>query len=529
MKSLRSSVKTLVSLSALLGTCAAPALAYAAADNYVEVQFDAETISDIVRRQIATQSTFCPQSVVVDSNVMYVDHLEFPEHGFLSRSDSTRAVHVNDFTTVEGYSVLYTQPMDVHYKSPECANHPGCDETPSSQAELTFELTIGESHDLCMRTVDARGLPEGMDAPKVHVCLPFNTDGAMRLAGLRDAAVSGAAVSLDADAERVALRLEMGRKEGDYDDDRVRDWQGFVDGEIQRAGARGNWSVFTHKSLILGAIQQRISGSLTETAGFAVDGAVETTWEPVDGGAEIQARFDGSFGADACPKKVHVSDIFVNSRVGINDIDAPTGLKIQGAVSYDVSNTDAAACGLSLGGPVGGLVFGALADTVKIDFSGMGPGCQNDGDFKFVCDEHTHPQLASVGPLQIARSTLEKVEGSSDGLTMSGLVRISGEDRPAVDARTSAFAFDQPSKTLKSELRLTGTAKMCGVELWAEDGGDLGLFTIGQPDTAGLPATYKVALPVEKVGLYKEKPFRVMATVKTSAGVSTYPFDLAVP
>ena len=54
MKAYRSKGKTLVSLGVLVGLGAAPALARADTDSYVETQWSAGTIGDFIRRQLAT-------------------------------------------------------------------------------------------------------------------------------------------------------------------------------------------------------------------------------------------------------------------------------------------------------------------------------------------------------------------------------------------------------------------------------------------------------------------------------------------
>ena len=115
----------LISVSVFVGFGAMPALAYADTDSYVELQFDARTADDFMRRELATQSTFCPQATVTtDGSRGYADHLEFNQAGRFSRASSVSGVAINSFAKIESKELLYTLPVDVHLKTFECAFNP---------------------------------------------------------------------------------------------------------------------------------------------------------------------------------------------------------------------------------------------------------------------------------------------------------------------------------------------------------------------------------------------------------------------
>jgi hypothetical protein len=526
MKASRLLGKALLSLGVFVGLGAVPALAYADSDSYVEVQFDAGTMGDFMRRQLSTKSTFCPQPTVLDGDSAYVDHLEFNQAGTFSRASSSSRVLINDFTAVESHAVLYTQPVDVHLKTLKCAQDPDCWTTTPVTAELTYELYTNAASQLCMRSNGSRGLPERVTPPEVNVCLPFNADYALKTAGLSGQSTSGNAVSVDTSGKRVAVRIELGRTGTDYDSTRVRGWQAFVDGALEETGARGDWSVFVHKSLILGALQKRLSDAIATQAGFRIDGAIATSWDGGAAGARIDARLTGAFSTPLCPNEIHVNNIAVTGQVGPNSFESPTGLLTVGSVSYDVSVADAEACGLALFGPLGGLVFSSLADSIKLNLPSLGENCRADDDFNFSCNAPVFPQLNSVGPLQIAKSTLAGVVGSATGLAMNGSVKTMGSASLKADGWASSFRFDERAEAYQSSLALRGTGRVCDASFWAEGDGDVGLFTILRPSSNGIPTSYQVSLPRSQIDAYGRSPFRLMATVMTSAGVHTYPFEL---
>lgn len=513
--------KHLISATVFMSLSAVSALAYADADSYVELQFDAGTIGDFMRRELATQSNFCPQEISVGGQTVLVDHLGLDQAGTLSRDSSRSAVAINDFLSVDSGAVLYTQPIDVHIKSLDCAKAPECWTTTAIPASVTYELYTSSAGNVCMRSHSAAHLPEGFQPPELDVCLPFNADAAMRAAGLPGGTVSGSAVSLSRDGARLGVRIELGRTEADYDPERVDAWQHFAEGGLEEAAATGDWSVFTHKSLILGAIQQRLADALSSHEGFTISRPIETSWVDLgDDGAWITAKTSGALSSILCPDDIRVNDILLNAVVAPNLGEAGmNGLRIGGEVRYDVSNDDATRCGLALGGPVGGLILGAVADSISLPLD-LGPDCSSHGDFRFECGQVTHPQFTSLGPLQIARSELAHVTGSSSGLVMSGGVRTSGRAAPTMGRQTSAFSYDETADAYESSLRVTGTGKLCGVDFWAGGDGDASLFVITRPSLPRLP--YTVELPMSNAEEYARQPFHMMATVKTSAGVHTY-------
>lgn len=513
--------KHLISATVLMSVSAVSALAYADADSYVELQFSAGTIGDFMRRELATQSSFCPQETSIGGKTVLVDHLDLGEAGALSRAPSASAVAINDFLSVDSGAVLYTQPMDVHIKSIECAKTPDCGTTTAIPASVTYELYTNSSGSVCMRSHSAAGLPEGLQPPELDVCLPFNADAAMLAAGLPGGTVSGSAVSLSLDGARLGVRIELGRTEADYDPERVDGWQSFADGDIEEAAATGDSSAFIHKSLILGAIQQRLADALSSHEGFTISNQIQTSWTDLGvNGARITAATSGVLSNMLCPNDIHVNDILLDAVVGPRSGAAGMdGLLIEGEVGYDVSNEDATACGLTLGGPLGGLILGSIAESISVPLD-LGPGCSSNGDFRFECGQVTHPQFASLGPLQIGRFDLAGVTGASSGLVMSSTVRTSGSDAPTMDGQTSAFSFDETAAAYESSLRVTGTGKVCGVDFWASDDGDASLFVITAPSIPRLP--YTVELPLSNAEAYAYQPFHMMAMVKTSAGVQTY-------
>ena len=527
MKTTRSLGKTLISLGLFAGLSAAPALALAGTDNFVEIRFEARAFGDLLLRQIATSSNFCPQLTVHNDRDVYADHLEMAGPGELHRAQSSSMIAINGFTEVESTRLFYTQPIDVHLKTVECASEPGCSETVVIPAELTYVLYTTESSKVCMKVADARGLPQGVYPPEVEVCLPFNARAALKAAGLSGDTPSGSAVTLSGNGERVAVRVELGRTADDYDSQRVRDWRAFADGEIEPTGSTDDWSVFLHKSLLLGAVERRLASTLQDQAGVHLDGPIETVWNGGETGAHIEARANGSVSTDLCGNRIHVNDIVFDAKIAQNAPLDPTGLSIAGSVSYDIDNGDAAQCGLALGGPMGALVLGALADAVNIDIADLGPNCHpGDGDFAFTCDERTHPQLASIGPLQGLVSNLSSVVGSETGLAMHGLVKISGN--PALTSSGVAVGFETDDSTgaRVGALRMAGTARLCGATFHPSvPGGDVGLLNIEQPAYGALPGSFRVTLPHDRFDAFHSHPFRLRATVLTSAGVGTYELE----
>jgi len=526
VKTSRSFGKTLASLGLFAGLSAAPAVALADTDNFVEIQFDARAFGDLLLRQVATESDFCPQLTVVRDRSVYVDHLEMAGPGALSRAPSVSYISINDFTEVESTQMLYTQPVDIHLKTVECANDPECSQTDAIHGEITYVIHTTPSSQVCMKAVDSRGFPEGVYSPHVDVCLPFNAQTALKAAGLSGEVASGSAVTLSGSGERVALRVELGRTAADYDGQRVRDWRAFADGEIERTGSNDDWSVFVHKSLILGAVERRLASALSSQAGVRLDGRIQTIWEGGETGARIEARMSGSLSTDLCDNRIRVNEIAFTGKIAQNAAVDPTGLLTEGSVSYDVNNLDAAECGLSLGGPAGALVLGALADAVNIDVAELGPNCHRSDDFDFACEERTHPQMASVGPLQSLVSALSSVVGSESGLAMNGRMKITGSSALTSTGMSTGFETDEGTGARVAALRMAGTAKLCSATFHPSvAGGDVGLLHIELPAHGVLPGAFRVSLPQDRFGAFESHPFRLRATVLTSAGVRTYELE----
>ncbi len=526
MKAFRTLGKPLLSFGVLAALSAAPALALADTDGYCEIQLDVRTLADLMGRAIATESSFCAQPADIDGRTVIVDHLELGDEGRVGRSETESAVDINDFTRVESRAVLFTQPVAIHVKTVECALDPECSETTPIEASLTYELFASPAGQLCMREFAADRLPEGVPFPAVQVCLPIRAEEALKATGLEGDTASGVAVSLDGDGQRVALRMELGKTRDDYDDQRVRDWRAFLDGEIQRTGSAGDWSSFVHQSLILGGIQRRVSSALESQAGFRVDGPIETRWEATGTGASIGARFNGSLVSPFCPEGIHVNDITLSGTVTLDDPESPTNLITRGELHYDVSVADAAECGLSLGGPVGALILSAVADSISLDMTSLGPNCRADGAYEFECAQPMTPQFGSVGPAQLAGSTVNALAGSASGLSMNGSFKTAGEARLSLAGKGRPFEHDRDRGSFDGALALRGTGRVCETKMWSNEG-DVGLFTLKAPAFSGTPGTYQISLPENNLGLYEERPFEVMVTMMTSAGVRTFAIDPA--
>jgi hypothetical protein len=522
--------RRLFSAGAFLGLLAAPALAHAATDGYVELQFDTPTVADLIRRELATQSNFCPQSTVdANGNAAYADHLDFTSVGRFSRAETASTVPINRFASVSERAVVYTQPVTVQLKTVACARDPECVTTTPVAATVNYTLNANAASRICLRSNGSAGFPSGVTPPLLNVCLPFGADYAAKVAGVAGTTASGTAVSLSSDGTRLAARIELGKTQADYDKVRLAAWQSFANGALETTGASGNWSVFTHQSLILGALQNRLAPALASQAGFTVKGPVSTSWKALGAsGAQISASLNGVFGG-SCSNGVAVNDINISGTVGPNTTFSTkgpgmtTGLLANGTISYNVSNSDAALCGLELGGPIGALVYGALANSADILPASFGPNCSIKSDFTFSCNEVTHPQLASVGPLQLATSTLGSVVGSATGLTMNGSVSTAGSAALTMTGQLDPWSYDAKASMYDSGLKVTGTGNLCApVEFWADNGSGIGLFTITNPSLPGLPAHYSVTLSATNLRTFDANPFHVYATVKTSAGVRTY-------
>jgi hypothetical protein len=347
----------------------------------------------------------------------------------------------------------------------------------------------------------------------------------MKIAGFAGGTASGSAVSLSADGARVSARIALARSKVDYDAVRIAAWQTFVNGAIEPTGAQGDWSVFVHRSLIIGALKLRLPEALSGAIGFRVEGPIETTWaDRGNAGVEVTARLSGALTSTICPSDIHVNNIALSAVIDQNSATSPTGLLVDGSVTYDVSESDAALCGLLLGGPLGSLVLGSVGDSISLDLHGLGAGCSAHGDLGFTCTEVTHPARMSVGPLQIMTSGLAGVVGSPTGLALNGSVRAGGSSVLTMAGRSTPFTS---VGTLASNARLdvTGTGRLCGVRFWADQGGDISLFTIAPPPFNLLPASYNVALPGSNLAAYSRNPFHVMATLFTGAGVQTYQLE----
>lgn len=524
MKAFRTSGKPLLSLGVLAALTAAPGLALADNDGYCEIQLDVRTLADLLGRSIATQSSFCAQPADIDGRTVIVDHLSLGDQGRVERSDRESMVTINDFTEIESRPVLFTQPVVIHVKTVECALDPECSETSPIEARLTYELFASPAGQLCMKELSAERLPEGVPFPVVQVCLPFRAEDALNAAGLSGDTASGAGVSLDGDGQRVALRVELGKTRDDYDGARVRDWGAFLAGEIQRTGSDGDWSSFVHQSLVLGGIQRRVSSALEAQAGFRVEGPVETHWDAGETGARIDARFNGRLISPFCPEGIAVNEITLSGKVTLDDPESPTSLLTRGELHYDVSAADAAECGLSLGGPVGALILGALSDSISLDMASLGPNCRADGAYQFECAAPMTAQFGSVGPAQFVGSTVKGLSGSASGLAMSGSLETAGEARLSLSGRDRPFQHDGEQSSYEGALSLQGTGRVCDTKMWSRDG-DVGMFTLTAPAYAGTPGTYTLSLPANKLGLYQERPFEVMITMMTSAGVRTFAID----
>lgn len=515
----------------VLFTGALPALA--STDHYLEVQLSSAELADQLRRQLSTQSDFCPAPVACPNSPgqsCYVDHLELGPVGTFSRAAAQSGVAINAFTTLQSLEVFYTQPVNIHLKTAACVGTVGCTTTTQVAGTMRYRLSAGAGGAVCAHKAGSTGFPAGSDAPGIAFCLAISADVMSAMTGGISGAVSGAALSLAADGSRVATRVEFGRSAAEYGAIRIAAWHAFLSGVLETTGASGDWSVFAHRTLIEATARAQIRDALEAVPGFDVDGAISTSWMGLGtAGGKLTASLAGTVTDSPCPNDIGVSNMSLDLLSSINDAD--DGLSIDGDFQYSLNGGDVALCGFLLGGPVGALVFNAIADVAGVDFELLGDECAADGDLSFACDVKTHPHVMSLAPGQSTSFSLSSVIGASTGLAMNGAVQTLGSASltSQIDVATPSFGLQGSCRGAKvgqytGGLRVGGTARLCGVTFSNDP---LDMFDVVAPPDLSLPAQFEVIVAPSSLAnkqAYEAAPYGLRATVATAAGISTHQF-----
>lgn len=518
-------------LATAFGTAAAlySGSARASTDNFAEIQIDAGALSSMARNALASEHTFCPYSMPCPddpSESCVVDHFDLGAPGTWSRGDSLQSTPINDSLSLPGHAVEYHQPVTVHLQTLACAETPWCWGTTQYQATAVYELTMGAGGNLCLFSTDLIGAPLGISAPETQVCLEVNPDKIVELTGYSSGAPSGAAVSMSSDESRIAARYEFGQAPGSYSTPRINAWQQFLLGDTITAGADMEWSTYVHKSLFLGGLQQRLTQSLASVPGVQLTSAIGVSWTGQGtSGGQVGMAFDAEVDESICPNNLGASP-FILLHTGING--AQTGLASQGTIDWNLDGGDLATCGFLLGGPIGSVVLVGIGESIDLDLSGLGPGCQDTGDATFACDQVTHPQSMALGAGHSATFELAGVVGSQDGVTLRGTITTTGSGALTTNVQVGAPGFgfsgncNGGSCDYSGGVWIQGSARLCNVQFSSDP---LDVFEVEAPQTLLMPASYTIRVkdltPAQKAA-YQQNPYGMRVTVSSSNGVKTH-------
>lgn len=500
--------------------------AAASTDHYIEMQLDTSVMSAVVKRQLSGNSGFCPYQIPCPFSApgtCLVDHLAFGPTGAWSRAAAFSSVAVNGFQNLPSKKVLYDQAVTVHVKTLSCALDPACSTTTAYPTTVTYELYVSSALELCAQPHSMSGAPAGFTAPAPERCLALGYSDVLGEA----VDVSGTAVSLNAAASRIGVRIEVGRQPSDYDAPRINAWQSFLLGNLVTEGAGGDWSTFVHQTIFLELAGDRVADGLATVSGVELQTPIATSWNPGGAaGGTIELGFDVTLTDTPCPNDLDASPS-MSFATGMNQ--AKTGLFVNGSVDWNPSDWDVFVCGLAFGGPVGSVVLTALAGAIDIDLSGLGGSCQAQGDSTFGCNQVSHPKVISLGVAQSLHTYLDAVIGSAAGLTMRGSTTLLGSGNP-----THAVHFEMPGLGFRGNcgggscgyqggLAVSGSARLCDVSF---SGDSLGIFSVQAPAELTTPAFFEInvasGLTQQQREDYNDNPYGLLATIWSSKGVKTH-------
>lgn len=502
--------------------------AKASTDNYVEFQVDANVLSTIMHRQFTGNSNFCPQTIPCPSSpqsTCVVDHVDIGPPGTWSRQAASSNVAINSFTTVQERKIIFSQTMTAQIKTLTCANTPSCNTTTAFPLSLTYELFVNSAADLCIHSLGINGLPANMTPLDTNLCVGLKTDDVMALTGMTSGTPSGAAVSTNIDGTRIGVRVEYGRTQAQYTPARTAAWQAFADGTLDTSGASGDWSMLMHKSLIVAALEQRVSDGMSSVDGFELTTPMSVSWTPL-AASGVATGIDFSVGITntPCPNVIG-ADVSLSGDIGING--AHDGVLTEGSIAWDLDDGDVGLCGFLFGGPIGVAVLGAIGSSFNVDLTNLLDGCQATGDTSFECNQKTHPQVMSIGPGQSAVFNLSGVFGSTHGLTMNGGIVLNGAQAVTTNVEVIPLMFGASGGCAGAKkcqyvggLTVSGTARLCHVDFTGNS-----FYEITPPPDLSLPADYEITLPIDLTPAEKQQYAQspnLIATVWTAAGVHAY-------
>ncbi len=519
-------------MSALKRTTLALALcttvaAEASTDNFVEMQLSAAELGHAIRIRLATQTELCPHLVSCPSGQCFVDHVEMPTAGWWSKSGQTSAT-INSHTTLSTQRILYTQPVAVHLKEESCARTPGCQTTTQASATITVELKAGPNSSLCFDPEPISGLTFPINLSLQPFCMPMDIQAIKVMNNAPSTTITGEAISLASGGSRIGYRFELDRPQGAYDAARILAWSDFLSGQLAPGNSLQDWSLFTHKSLLEGAMNRLVDDALAANSDLVANNGPHTTWTGLGAaGGQLEMTMNAEY--DGC---LDIAPLTMATHTTLNATS--NGLATAGSVNWGFSDLQAAWCGLLDGFIVGAIAAPIIANALSLKDLGTAYGdCLVTGDKTFVCGQTTHPQLLALGPGWTLKAFLDEVYGDSNGLYMAGGMTQLGAGPPDVQASLQEPTFGYKPGCNNAECGylggayLHGNAKLCDVEFSNDP---LNVFEVTPPSSLTLPARFDVRLrsgltDTQKTAYLNYPAYGLYMTVLSSAGVHTYEFE----
>ncbi|MEQ8273208.1 MAG: hypothetical protein RMA76_11495 [Deltaproteobacteria bacterium] len=512
----------------------APATALASTSHFLELQFSSSSVATVVQKRLNSDQSQCPFTVPCGwspSNTCYVDHYDVPTPGNFSRGSAMDAQVINNELTLSSQRVLFTQGLQVHLKTVECADTPGCSTTVAVPVTLEGHVTLAND-ELCVEVDSFQGAPPNVPAPNINACVGLSGSSILDSLDMSNVQVSGSAFSLSSSGDRIALRTEVAIPSAFYqpthmffDQARVNAWQSFIDGSLAPAVGTGDWRGFLHKELLEEKFEQIIDDFVASDSSMLSASAAQLFWLPL-GTAGAGATVTSDLVVHAGPCEI---DVELEVPLTIAKNNDSNGLQLSGQINYDASDWDLFACGAQTGDLFAGLVTLIAGQFIDIDLASQNGACSTTSNGALDCNLKTHPQTMNFGFGHMAVATLTSVIGDGGGLFMSGPLAVYGPAAPS----TQVLVHDPKvglrgncnSATCSTEggVYVKGDAKICELGLT----GDIdNLFDVTIPTDLKLPADIEIKLKPgvtdAQILAYNSAPYPLHAKVVTTAGANTY-------
>lgn len=549
---------TFLVLSTLAVLSAAPRAE--AMSNTIEMQFSAERLRSMLQAQARHAMPCGPKATKLGacsktSGDCYIDHVDLGTGVF--QRHAAASVDVADNLSLSTNRVIYSQPFALHSKALSCIEDPNC---PSNQYDEVFEQNALFGFEVKLKK--GKKKKDGTKPPvKVELCAELVGIGVVGLMPEEIADVlpnkcfkmnlhkisskidagdpTGAAVSLNEDGTRLALRVEYRpNHNGDqaYPQGRANKWQAFLDGAVGPEEAGSQFSATIHRTLLERMLRGRMEPKIAANEDIELDGPITFDWQPLSEGGRLGVHFESWVTTPVCPNDFSVD---VDIDIYFSYDDATGNLNVDGEVDWTVDPGSTLLCaGLLAHTPISSFInvvaigiVGAVYEPDLPSPSSKELECQQEDETFHCWMPLKVPSVPFVGGKKI-KFDISAMKGTSQGLLFHGDVKtpglpyrlqvhnfLLGQENPityGVQGGCSSLHIGH-----EGSIEIEGVAKLCKVE-FSDD--PVFAYDTKKIGNGQLPMTYEVKAYPERFNALAY-PYEI--TVWSTGGVET--FALAPP